>query len=147
MILGQERAFMPLYIAQSGDLDRCFRCLTHWLTHWQTLKDRATQYSVLSTQFSPFSLAMEGTATVNKHQSTNVYHLQEVKRKRNGRGKQGIKLLQSLRPSHLIFQFKSAKRDEQKLVLIEYIGYAWSLEYIVSIQTETIIFDRWATKE
>ena len=34
---------MPLYIAQSGDLDRCYRCLTDWLTHWQTLKDRATQ--------------------------------------------------------------------------------------------------------
>ena len=31
---------MPLYIAQSGDLDRCYRCLTDWLT---TLKDRATQ--------------------------------------------------------------------------------------------------------
>ena len=30
---------MPLYIAQSGDLDRCHRCLTHW----QTLKYRATQ--------------------------------------------------------------------------------------------------------
>ena len=31
---------MPLYIAQSGDLDRCYRCLTDSLT---TLKDRATQ--------------------------------------------------------------------------------------------------------
>ena len=31
---------MPLYIAQSGDLDRCHACLTHSLT---TLKDRATQ--------------------------------------------------------------------------------------------------------
>ena len=29
---------MPLYIEQSGDLDRCYRCLTH--SH---LKDRATQ--------------------------------------------------------------------------------------------------------
>ena len=29
---------MPLYIAQSGDLDRCHGCLTH--SH---LKDRATQ--------------------------------------------------------------------------------------------------------
>ena len=34
---------MPLYIEQSGDLDRCHRCLTDSLTHWQTLKDRATQ--------------------------------------------------------------------------------------------------------
>ena len=34
---------MPLYIAKSGDLDRCYRCLTHSLTHWQTLKDSATQ--------------------------------------------------------------------------------------------------------
>ena len=34
---------MPLYIAKSGDLDRCYRCLTDWLTHWQTLKDIATQ--------------------------------------------------------------------------------------------------------
>ena len=40
MILGQWRAFMPLYIAKSGDLDRCYRCLTDWQT---TLKDRATQ--------------------------------------------------------------------------------------------------------
>ena len=31
---------MPLYIAKSGDLDRCYRCLTHSLT---TLKDSATQ--------------------------------------------------------------------------------------------------------
>ena len=31
---------MPLYIAQSGDLDRCYRCLTDRQT---TLKDRATQ--------------------------------------------------------------------------------------------------------
>ena len=31
---------MPLYIAQSGDLDMCYRCLTDSLT---TLKDRATQ--------------------------------------------------------------------------------------------------------
>ena len=30
---------MPLYIAQSGDLVRCYRCLTDS----QTLKDRATQ--------------------------------------------------------------------------------------------------------
>ena len=35
---------MRLYIGQSGDLDICYRCLTDdWLTHWQTLKDRATQ--------------------------------------------------------------------------------------------------------
>ena len=33
---------MPLYIAKNGDLDRCYRCLTDWLTHSQ-LKDRATQ--------------------------------------------------------------------------------------------------------
>ena len=31
---------MPLYIAKSGDLDRCYRCLTHSLTK---VKDRATQ--------------------------------------------------------------------------------------------------------
>ena len=31
---------MPLYIAKSGDLDMCYRCLTDRLT---TLKDRATQ--------------------------------------------------------------------------------------------------------
>ena len=30
---------MPLYIEQSGDLVRCYRCLTDS----QTLKDRATQ--------------------------------------------------------------------------------------------------------
>ena len=34
---------MPLYIAQSGDLDRCHGCLTDGLTHSQTLKDSATQ--------------------------------------------------------------------------------------------------------
>ena len=43
MILGQKRALIPLHIAKSGDLDRCYRCLTHWLTNSQTLKDRATQ--------------------------------------------------------------------------------------------------------
>ena len=31
---------MPLYIAKSGDLERCYQCLTDWQT---TLKDRATQ--------------------------------------------------------------------------------------------------------
>ena len=31
---------MPLYIEQSGDLERCQRCLTHSQT---TLKDSATQ--------------------------------------------------------------------------------------------------------
>ena len=30
---------MPLYIAQSGDLDMCYQCLTDR----QTLRDRATQ--------------------------------------------------------------------------------------------------------
>ena len=30
---------MPLYIEQSGDVDRCYRCLTDS----QTLKDRAIQ--------------------------------------------------------------------------------------------------------
>ena len=30
---------MPLYIAESGDLDRCYRCLTDG----QTVKNRATQ--------------------------------------------------------------------------------------------------------
>ena len=29
---------MPLYIAKSGDLDRCYRCLTD-----SQMKDRATQ--------------------------------------------------------------------------------------------------------
>ena len=49
---------MPLYIAQSGDLDRCYRCLTHSLTDSQTLKDNATQLLIkyksgaLVTQYS-----------------------------------------------------------------------------------------------
>ena len=36
---------MPLYIAKSGYLDRCYRCLTDWLTHWLTDFERfwATQ--------------------------------------------------------------------------------------------------------
>ena len=34
---------MHLYIAQSGDLDRCHRCLTDGRTHSLTLKDSATQ--------------------------------------------------------------------------------------------------------
>ena len=52
---------MPLYIAQSGDLDRCYRCLTHWLTHSQR-KDRATQLLIkyksgaLVTQYSATQL-------------------------------------------------------------------------------------------
>ena len=57
MILGQKRAFTPLYIAQSGDLDRCYASLTDG----QTLKDRATQLRIkyksgaLVTQFSGLS--------------------------------------------------------------------------------------------
>ena len=51
---------MPLYIAQSGDLEGCHACLTDRLT---TLKDRATQLLIkyksgaLVTQFAsdPFS--------------------------------------------------------------------------------------------
>ena len=34
---------MPLYIAQSGDLEGCHACLTDGRTDGQTLKDRATQ--------------------------------------------------------------------------------------------------------
>ena len=35
---------MPLYIAQCGDLDRCYRCLTDSLIYsLTTLKDSATQ--------------------------------------------------------------------------------------------------------
>ena len=34
---------MPLYIEQSGDLGRCYRCLTDS----QTLKDRDTQLSII----------------------------------------------------------------------------------------------------
>ena len=50
---------MPLYIAKSGDLDRCYRCLTDWLT---TLKDSATQLPIkyksgaLVTQYTTFTL-------------------------------------------------------------------------------------------
>ena len=53
-MLAQKRAFMPLYIAQSGDLDSCY--LPDRLT---TLKDRATQLLIkyksgaLVTQYSP----------------------------------------------------------------------------------------------
>ena len=49
---------MPLYIDQSGDLDRCHGCLTDS----QTLKDRATQLlkkyksGALVTQFLPHSI-------------------------------------------------------------------------------------------
>ena len=47
MILGQWRAFKPLYIAQSRDLDRCYRCLMDWITNWLTiLKDRATHFLI-----------------------------------------------------------------------------------------------------
>ena len=52
---------MPLYIAQSGHLDRCHLYLTDWLTHsLTTLKDRATQLlkkyksGALVTQFNSF---------------------------------------------------------------------------------------------
>ena len=47
---------MPLYIAKSGDLDRCYRCRTDSLT---TLKGRATQLLIkyksgaLVTQLGP----------------------------------------------------------------------------------------------
>ena len=51
---------MPLYIAQSGDLDRCYRCLTDSLTDSQ-MKDRATQLLIkyksgaLVTQYTDYS--------------------------------------------------------------------------------------------
>ena len=38
---------MPLYIEQSGDLDRCHGCLTDGRTDSQTLKDRATQLLIM----------------------------------------------------------------------------------------------------
>ena len=52
---------MPLYIAQSGDLDRCYRCLTHS----QTLKDIATQLLIkyksgaLVTQFQKYIIIFD----------------------------------------------------------------------------------------
>ena len=58
---------MPLYIEQSGDVDRCYRCLTDS----QTLKDRATQLftkyksGALVTQFfaiTPGSVELKGHA-------------------------------------------------------------------------------------
>ena len=59
---------MPLYIAQSGDLDRCYRCLTDRLT---TLKDRATQLLIkyksgaLVTQKHNVILLLSATKTHN----------------------------------------------------------------------------------
>ena len=52
---------MPLYIAKSGDLDRCHGCLTDSLTHWQTLKDRAAQYKseALLTQYYPYLCSVD----------------------------------------------------------------------------------------
>ena len=57
---------MPLYIAKSGDLDRCHRCLTDSLTHsLTTLKDRATQLlkkyksGVLVTQILPHDSSLK----------------------------------------------------------------------------------------
>ena len=62
---------MPLYIAQSGDLDRCYRCLTDSLTHSQ-MKDRATQLLIkyksgaLVTQFPiPNILGVELSSSHN----------------------------------------------------------------------------------
>merc|ERR1712209_312283 len=44
IVLGQKSACMPVYIGKSGDLVRCYRCLTDT----QTTEDRATQllYSI-----------------------------------------------------------------------------------------------------
>ena len=44
IVLGQQRACMPVYIGKSGDLVRCYRCLTDT----QTTEYRATQllYSI-----------------------------------------------------------------------------------------------------
>ena len=39
IVLGQQRACMPVYIGKSGDLVRCYRCLTDT----QTTEYRATQ--------------------------------------------------------------------------------------------------------
>ena len=37
IVLGQQRACMPVYIGKSWDLVRCYWCLTHSLTHKQNI--------------------------------------------------------------------------------------------------------------
>ena len=66
---------MPLYIAKSGDLDRCYRCLTH--SH---LKDRATQLLI----------KYKSGALVTQYQTMRVdEHLQVDKKTRSSGHRQG----------------------------------------------------------
>ena len=55
---------MPLYIAQSGDLEGCHACLTDRLT---TLKDRATQLLI---KFKTGALVTQFTNLTSLGQST-----------------------------------------------------------------------------
>ena len=59
---------MPLYIAQSGDLDRCYRCLTDSLTHSQ-MKDRATQLLI---KFKSGALVTQCVNLKSIHDSPNL---------------------------------------------------------------------------
>ena len=54
---------MPLYIAQSGDLDRCYRCLTDGLTD-RLCKDRATQ---LLTKYKSGALVTQSLSIILVH--------------------------------------------------------------------------------
>ena len=60
---------MPLYSAHSGDLDRCYWCLTDWLT---TLKDIATQLLLPIRVFVTCSATDGGMTTNLEHGSEKL---------------------------------------------------------------------------
>ena len=64
---------MPLYIAKSEDLDRCYRCLTDSLTHsLTTLKDRATQLLI---KYKSGALVTQSKRFIVLSLTSNTYHI------------------------------------------------------------------------
>ena len=73
MMLGQQRAFRPLYIKQSWDLDRCYQCLTH-SQRWATQLVIKNKSGALVTQLLRQHKAL-GWAGLHCHKALKVWSL------------------------------------------------------------------------
>ena len=73
MKLGQQRAFRPLYIEQSWDLDRCYQCLTH-SQRWATQLIIKNKSGALVTQLLRQHKAL-GWAGLHCHKALKVWSL------------------------------------------------------------------------
>ena len=110
---------MPLYIAQSGDLDRCYRCLTDS----QTLKDRATQLlrsrtKALVTQFHCLKIiAVRRGVRSDAQLSCTETRFQKCSQS----GKNGSKHpMLSISMAFNVISCKKVKRNTQKLKIADF---------------------------